>query len=136
MKRQLLSLSAALNMWLALKQHYGQGGFLLFHKDPESGGSWQLPADKNDNQQDGTWYPDSAHPVIVADDIRQLCCQSEHDLGTLAEFTTRIQQLLDARVDEEEQSLIGLFDAAMIARDRLAADVDRCIMEQEEEDKK
>jgi hypothetical protein len=131
MKRQLLSLSAALAMWLELQQHYGQGGFLLYHKDTESGGGWQLPLDKNDNQQGGTWYPDSAHPDMVADDIRQPCCQSEHDLGTLAEFTTRTQRVLDARADEEEQSIIGLFDTAMTSRDCAAAMIDRCHKKQE-----
>ena len=84
---QQLSKAAARRMWLALKQHCGQGGFLLF--------------DKNGNG--GAWYSDNAQPTMDSTDIPEGCPQSLYDLGTLEQFMEWTQRWLDQRAEDREQ---------------------------------
>lgn len=92
--KQQLSKAAARRMWLALQQHYGQGGFLLFDRDGKG----------------GAWYSDNAQPAMDSTDIPCACLASEYELLTLERFTEDTQRWLDQRAEDREQEDI---DAAV-----------------------
>ena len=84
--KQRLSKAAARRMWLALQQHYNQGGFLLFDRYGKG----------------GAWYSDNAQPAMSDTDIPCACLASECQLLTLERFTEDTQRWLDQRAEDRE----------------------------------
>jgi len=98
--KQQLSKAAARRMWLALQQHYGQGGFLLFDRDGKG----------------GAWYSDNAQPAMDSTDIPCACLASECQLLTLERFTEDTQRWLDQRAEDQHNAeLDALYDTASLA---------------------
>jgi hypothetical protein len=87
-ERQQLGKAAAKRMWQALKQHYGQGGFLLFDKDGRG----------------GTWFSDESRPEMEETDVPVHCFHSEYELGTLEEFMETVQNWLDQRAEDRYEA--------------------------------
>jgi hypothetical protein len=87
-ERQQLSKAAAKCMWQALKQHYGQGGFLLFDKDGMG----------------GIWFSDESRPKMEETDIPVHCFHSKYELGTLEEFMETVQNWLDQRAEDRYEA--------------------------------
>ena len=77
--RQQLSKAAARRIWGEVKQHIGQGGFLLF--DERGNGGW--------------WYSYGSTPRMLQSDIRIDC--DDYSGLTVEEVRDKIQRWLDDR---------------------------------------